>query len=217
MRQPLSVGGAPARPSRPAEAAVTALVLIALCGGSMLVLHWIAPDLDGYNGYFLDVPGIREPPVHTVSDAPLADDDEVIGVAVNGRFRAYAINALFMPDRHVVNDLVSGQPVSVSYCPRSGCVSVFTDALGKNTLPIAMGGWMERYEDRTLLLLVGSTRYRQDTGASVESSAAPFPFPRMEFQRTTWKQWRDRHPDTEVYTGMSPQQVSAAPRANSDS
>jgi hypothetical protein len=203
--------------SRRGEAAVTAIILIALSGGSMTIVHWVAPDLDGFKGTFADLPGIRLPAVRTVADAPLADNDEVIGVAVNGRFRAYAVNALNSPDRHVVNDLVDGRPVSVTYCPRSGCVSVYTGAPGNETLPIAMGGWMERYDDRTLLLLVGATRYRQDTGTAVESASAPLPFPRMEYQRVTWKQWREEHPDTEVYAGEVLRNMSAAPGADSHS
>jgi hypothetical protein len=50
-----------------------------------------------------------------------------------------------------------------------------------------------------LLLSIGAAHYRQDTGEALEADAPPFPYTQLNYQRTTWKQWRTAHPDTDVY------------------
>src|SRR5207244_3603110 len=63
------------------------------------------------NGPFVwkfEAEGILRPPTVKADDAVLADDEEVIGVVVDGRARAYRLEALRRPPFHIVNDLVAG-------------------------------------------------------------------------------------------------------------
>jgi hypothetical protein len=189
--------------SRPRQAIVTAATLLMLCGGTSLAVWHAAPDLDGPKGILMEVPGIREPLAHSAADVQLADAAEVIGISVGGRVRAYLVDALNLPDRHVVNDLLGDTPITVTFCPRTDCVRVYSDPSSHEPLPIVLGGWMERYEDRTILLLVGTTRYRQDTGQPLEpGAAAPLSYPQINFVRTSWKEWRAAHPETDIYLGV---------------
>src|SRR5262249_40992062 len=119
---------------------------------------------------------------------------------------AYVLGAFYSPERHVVNDLLGGKPITVTYCDVTDCLAVFIDPDSKGPLGIAVGGWLGKRERGryigSLLLLVGSSRYRQDTGQPLANrDDESFPYIRKDFVRTTWNEWREAHPDTDVYVG----------------
>ncbi len=153
------------------------------------------------NVELFDLPALQEPPALPAETAKVPDDAAVIGVSAGGRHRAYLVEALTPREGHCVNDRLGGVPVTVTYCDRSSCVRVFTDPDGTEPLAIAVGGWAGRYETGTLLLRIGKHRYRHTTGQPLEPDAPPFPYAEADCVQTTWKEWRTRHPDTDVYTG----------------
>ena len=57
-------------------------------------------------------------PVATAEDArpEVRDGDYVVGVELDGESRAYPLNMLSSPERHVVNDDLGGQPIAVTWC-----------------------------------------------------------------------------------------------------
>lgn len=146
----------------------------------------------------------REPRLRPAAEAGLPDDAEVVGVEAGGRSRAYVLGALAPPDRHVLNDRLGGLPVTVTYCPRDGCLRVFTGPKGGGPLAVSVGGWDGRSDPGSMLLRVADERYRQDKGLRLGREPAPFPYPTHEFVRTTWRRWREAHPDTDVHVGASP-------------
>jgi hypothetical protein len=153
---------------------------------------------------------IQKPPAVPAASADLKDDSEVVGISAGGRHRAFLISRLGTVRSHVVNDLLGDQPVTVTYCSRTECIRVFTGPMGE-PLAVAVGGWDNREGREGLILRLGSRLYRQDTGGPAEDgTAAPFPYPTADYERTTWGRWRDAHPDTDVYIGeTSPDQVAA--------
>jgi hypothetical protein len=65
-----------------------------------------------------------------------------------------------------------------------------------------------------MALTVGNHIYYQKTGETlppdvfakgsrmdrtVDKTPLPFPYQEMTFERTTWKKWKEKHPDTDVY------------------
>jgi hypothetical protein len=147
--------------------------------------------------------GIRLPRVRPAADAGLDDSAEVIGVSVGGRARAYFVGAMgLVPTRHVVNDLLGGQSVSVTYCDRNGCARVFTGGSGAAPLEMGLGG----FKDGGLLLRAERRDYAQTMGDCVEPGGGPpLPYEELPYLRTTWKAWREQHPDTDVYVGDPPE------------
>ncbi len=153
----------------------------------------LLPTTEGSVGLPYDTPfiveGIKQPATVAVADVDLSDDAQVIGVSVGERQRAYAIAALSGMSTHVVNDLIGDVPVSVTHCDQTACTRVFTsDQLG-TPIDLWLGGWQEgelavRYRDR---------HYAQ--------SSRNVPLPDMPFTVTTWKEWREQHPDTDVFVG----------------
>ncbi len=145
-------------------------------------------------------PGIDQPPTRPALESGLDDGSMVIGIEVDGKARAYAASAMSSPTQHIVNDLVGEVPVTVTYCDRNNCARAFTADQRSHRLRIdLMGMVMGR-----MVLRTESGMYYQDSGASVNENGAPLPYAHFPVAVTTWKAWRDAHPDTDVYVGDEP-------------
>jgi hypothetical protein len=144
------------------------------------------------------------PPVNSVNrprtvpgaEAILPDSDEVIGVVVDGKARAYRLSALKVIAHHVVNDVVSKTAVTVTYCDHTDCVRTFTDDRDQ-PLPIGVAGFRNG-----LLLRVGDGLFHQKNSKAVMGDKG-VAYRSMPYKRMTWAEWRKAHPDTDVYVGGS--------------
>jgi len=62
---------------------------------------------------------ITEPPIKRVAELDdsyyLRDDDLVLGVELNGDYRAYPLNQLTGPKQEVINDYLGDQPILVTW------------------------------------------------------------------------------------------------------
>jgi hypothetical protein len=100
---------------------------------------------------------------------------------------------------HVVNDVVGGVPISVTYCDLYRCTRVFTTITPGGPLDLSVGG----VKSGGLILRVGGHSYRQDSGAPLQQDSPPFPYDLHLGEVRTWGQWRRAHPDTDVYLGLT--------------
>jgi hypothetical protein len=143
--------------------------------------------------------GVRRPPARPAGDARLADHEGVIGVVAGGHARAYRLKAMKDRDRHVVNDVVSGVPVSVTYCDLDDCVRAFTAPEGEAPLDVSTVG----LKKGRMVINVGGVDVFQDSGQPVDGggAGAKVPYPSLPTVRTSWKLWREAHPQTDVYLG----------------
>ncbi len=146
-----------------------------------------------------EMPGLLKPQALPASAVKLADGEEVIGVVVQGKARAYWMKALRYPPWHIVNDVVEGIPVSVTYCDRTDCTQAYTSGKTSAPLDINLAGLF----GREMVVKVGGVLYFQKDGQAFEPSASAQSIPYIEhpWERTTWKQWRQRHPDSDVFIG----------------
>ena len=147
----------------------------------------------------VDAPGLKTPRAVDGREAALADDEEVIGVEAGGRARAYRLRALDRPEWHIVNDLVGGVPVTVAYCDITRCTQAYTDPAGTAPLDVRQAG----FRDREMIVNVGGDDFVHRTGEPLDPSRSPraFPLPSHPWVRTTWKAWREGHPETDVFVG----------------
>jgi hypothetical protein len=146
-------------------------------------------------------PGVRQPPTVPAAGAPLDDGEEVIGVRVNDRYRAYRLHALQDRRQHVIDDVVNGRPVSVTHCDKTGCTKVFTSDEEEGPLSLDLGGW----SGTGMVLRTGNQFYLQDSLETMNRTpgAKPFPYREYEFECRTWKAWKEAHPETDVFVGES--------------
>jgi hypothetical protein len=146
----------------------------------------------GKTGAF-SLPGVVQPHAQPAKSAMLGDDAQIVGIEINGTCRAYSLAQMRMPWTHVINDLVGGVPVTVTYCDRTDCLRVFTaDAESPEPLNVGVGGFV----DGKMLLHVEQRNFIQDSHE--------IPLADLEFERTTWKPWKIAHPETDVCTDLTP-------------
>lgn len=152
-------------------------------------------DLKKFYGATHTMPGVRQPPAVSPAAAGLTDTDEVIGVVIGGKARAYVVKLMAgAPQNHVINDLINGTPVTVAYNNMGRVVRVFTGT-GSEPLDVYFGP----SGDGSMVLEVNGHQYNQRTGISIDDdNPVKLPFDAVPFELTYWKKWRDAHPDTDV-------------------
>lgn len=157
-------------------------------------------------------PGISNPPIVPAEKATLAPEQPIVGVVVRGKARAYSLAALSHLTRHVVNDVLDGVPVTVTYCDLHDCLRTYTAEPGDAALPITQIG---RSTDGLMLGYQGKS-YAQASGKPLHSTGPPLPFPALPAERMSWGEWRQKYPTTGVYQGpetpTSAEDRSAVPR-----
>jgi hypothetical protein len=135
--------------------------------------------------------------VLAATEAPLRDGDLVLGVVVNGRARAYDINSLWLAQHEVLNDELGGEAIAATWCPIAHTGAVYSRLRGDEELELGAIGL-----DRGALVMYDSqTRswWSQVTGEAVRGELAGEQLQQLPSNIATWSQWRERHPDTDVY------------------
>jgi hypothetical protein len=145
---------------------------------------------DDYWGIVSPEPGIHRPPVETAESAHLESTTPVIGIELAGHSRAYVTKALRQINHHVVNDYFANSAVTVTYCDLTDCVRAFTKADQQRPLDVSLYG-----------LITGKMALNID-GQVVPQEAADVPLSDMNFVRTTWGEWKNQHPETDVLVGI---------------
>jgi hypothetical protein len=131
----------------------------------------------------------------------LVSDDRVIGVAVGGEARAYPLR--LMRWHEVVNDVIGGEPIAVTYSPLCDSVAVFSRMIDGEVVDLGVSGYL--YNSNTLLY----DRRREPAEAPLwtqldgeivaePKTGAGSPLPLRIAALATWSQWRERYPDTRV-------------------
>lgn len=126
--------------------------------------------------------------------ATLGERDSVIGVSIDGRARAYPLSILNWHE--AVNDSFGG-PLLVTYCPLCGSgVTAARRVNGRETTFGVSGYLWQRdlvlYDDLTESL------WSQILGRAVRGSRTGERLSLRPSTMTTWGEWRDSYPETEV-------------------
>lgn len=142
------------------------------------------------------IPAISKPRFLPASDAGfLRDNDLVVGISIGGEKRAYPLGIL---NRHeIVNDVVGGTPVAVTYCPLTISALVFNRKVDGETLEFGVSGLLYNNNlvmyDRTYSGLWPQLLMEAATGKFSSRSLEVIPS-----LVTTWREWRTRHPASVV-------------------
>jgi hypothetical protein len=131
----------------------------------------------------------------------LVDADPVIGVVLGGEARAYPLRLLNWHE--VVNDVLGGRAIAVTYNPLSDGTAVFDRTVSGETLRFGVSGLLY---DSNLLLYDrrpgghGESLWSQLLAEAVAGPAAVrgAELPILPCLRTTWGAWLKHHPATSV-------------------
>ncbi|HVT80755.1 MAG TPA: DUF3179 domain-containing (seleno)protein [Phycisphaerae bacterium] len=136
----------------------------------------------------------------------LVPSDRIIGILLNGTARAYPLRVLNYHE--MVNDIVGGTPVGVSFSPLSDSAVVFDRRIDGPSEPAAEFGVSG--------LMVASTTVYFDRRGTLKDESL---WPQLEMKAvsgpavgktltlvpyvlTTWEKWKQDHPDTRVLRGL---------------
>jgi hypothetical protein len=127
-------------------------------------------------------------------EASLVDENRVIGVAVEGKARAYPLSVLNWHE--VVNDNFAG-PLLVTYCPLCGSgVTAERRVDGQETV-FGVSGllWMS---DLVMYDALTESLWSQVLGKAVKGPKTGTSMSLRPSTLTTWGDWRAEYPDTQV-------------------
>jgi hypothetical protein len=139
------------------------------------------------------IPSIDAPQFWSAADADafLDPGDLVIGYHHGNVVRAYPQRILVWHE--IVNDVVDGRAISVTYCPLTGTAIGFE----RGDTEFGVSG---KLVNSNLVMYDRATgsEYPQMLGTGIAGPRAGKPLDEVRLFWTTWKQWRARHPETEV-------------------
>ncbi len=140
------------------------------------------------------IPAVTEPTFDT-DEVYVTDDDLVIGVALNGDARAYPVKVL---TRHeIVNDVVGGEPVAVTYCPLCGTGIVFDRTVDGDTLVFKVSGLLWN-SDLVMYDTATESYWSQVEGLAIDGPFHGAVLDVVNARTITWRGWTDIHPDTKL-------------------
>ena len=166
---------------------------------------------DTFNGGFLrlseaterDAENLRDriKPIYTPEyDGPkggdwLDSDDLVIGYESENEAFAYPIKMLNLHE--LVNDVIDGEPVLISYCPLCASGVVYSRTLNDQTL--VFGNTSALYESDLVMFdhQTGSYWF-QVLGEAIVGAMTGQRLKLLPSQTIPWGQWKSDHPDTRV-------------------
>jgi len=140
------------------------------------------------------IPALTNPQFISAKQADfLGDNDPVVGISINGRARAYPLGILNWHE--IVNDQISNIPVAVTWCPLTRSAITFDRRVKGDTLEFGVSGLLYNSNvvmyDRNYDGLWSQLKSGGLTGKFASQDLKVIPS-----QVTTWKNWREQHPET---------------------
>lgn len=125
------------------------------------------------------------------------DSERVFGVAVNGDYRAYPLRIMDLHE--IANDVVGGISVTLTYSALSGSGILYTSDSADQPLHFGASGLL--YRNNTLMYdRETKTLWTQLSGEPVvgRSADSGIRLKMLPMTLMTWREWRQKHPDTTV-------------------
>ena len=143
------------------------------------------------------IPAIDEPGFHPVAETPdyMVDAEPVFGVEINGDARAYPLAILL---RHeIVNDVVGGVPVVVTYCPLCNSAILFHREVEGRLLDFGVSGNL-RLSDLLMYDRQTDSWWQQITGEAVVGELTGTKLDFIPSSIVSWREFRENYPDGQL-------------------
>lgn len=145
------------------------------------------------------IPAIDDPRFGSVVEArqEMAPDERVLGLVINGDARAYPINIL--SSHEVVNDVVGGEPVAITWCPLCYTALTFSRRIAPRDRPLTFGV-SGRLLHNTLIMYDRETEslWSQLYGAAIDGPLAGETLAVFPSRHLDWETWAREHPGSRV-------------------
>ena len=125
----------------------------------------------------------------------LAPNDRVLGVEINGIRRAYPIRILNYHE--IVNDLVGGKPIVITYCPLCGSGMAFSSTVDGKRLEFGVSGLLFN-SDVLLYDRQSKSLWSQMKSTAVTGKMKGTRLDVIPLANTTWRDWQTRYPNSDV-------------------
>lgn len=139
------------------------------------------------------IPPIDEPRFHRAGDVGFLDDDEpVLALRIGDDARAYPVQILIWHE--IVNDVVGGVPVTVSYCPLCNSAVAYDRRVEERILDFGTSG---RLYQSALVMYDRQTEslWSHFTGQAVAGVLSGTKLPLFPVATVSWADWRKANPD----------------------
>jgi hypothetical protein len=148
------------------------------------------------------IPSIDKPTFKTAAeDRELAGNDPVIGLEINGDARAYPLRILIWHE--IVNDMVGGMPVTITYCPLCNSAVVFDRRVPPHVLDFGTTGKL-RHSDLVMYDRQTESWWQQFTGEAIVGALAGTELKLIPARLESFAQFKTRHPGGKVLVPNNP-------------
>ena len=134
-----------------------------------------------------------------MSDDPdwLADREPVIALQIGDDARAYPLQ--IMTWHEIVNDIVGGEPVIVTFCPLCNSAIVFERRMGDTVNSFGVSGLL-RYSDLIMYDRDTDSWWQQILGEAIVGELTGTRLPKVPASIISWADFRQNYPDGQVLT-----------------
>jgi hypothetical protein len=140
------------------------------------------------------IPAVDHPTFVSVAEADgwLAPREPVVVVVAGGEAKAYPLQILIWHE--IVNDVVGGRPVAVTYCPLCNTALAFDRRLGETVLDFGTTGRL-RYSDLVMYDRQTESWWQQATGEAIVGKLASRQLHFVSAPLLSWLTFRSAYPD----------------------
>jgi hypothetical protein len=137
----------------------------------------------------------------------VVSDDTVVAVEINGEARAYPIR--YLQWHEIVNDVVGGVPVAVTYNKLADSAVVFDRRVGERVLTFGYSGLVYNshlvmYDDQPGEGSAGESLWSQLKFEAIAGPLVGTKLAVIPMHYGTWAKWLEAHPQTMVWGGEKP-------------
>ena len=142
------------------------------------------------------IPSIDNPKFVSVASVDnLAPTEPVIGLVVRGEARAYPLRILTWHE--IVNDVVGGKPITVTYCPLCNSAIVFDRTLEGQLLEFGTTGKL-RNSDLVMYDRTTESWWQQFLGEAIVGEMTGKKLTMLPSRLESWERFATRHPEGAV-------------------
>jgi hypothetical protein len=147
------------------------------------------------------IPSLDDPKFVDADDASYLDGrDRVLGISINGVARAYPIGILNYHE--IVNDVIGGTSVVVTYCPLCGSGTAFEATINGRSYEFGVSGLLYNSDvlmyDRETKSLWSQLMVQAVAGRMKGTRLQQLPM-----SHTSWQEWVERYPATDVLSNKT--------------